>query len=169
ASGTGETKPAPPLRRPFPQVAKRPAALKDQTDGPFLQKRHRSRKTPQSFGQRKRSHAIRAANDKTSAITKLPHGLCPFFPLRIVAFAETGTVDGRGLRAQLRRFFDRAENGPRRNEHEQVLGHLWQSRQVRITFIVKYLRIVRIDQIDFARELRRLEVAINTRRPAPLG
>src|SRR5262249_5857243 len=154
---------------PCDAVANRPAALKDQTDWSFLQKRHGSRKTPQSFGQRKRSHAIRAANDKTGAIAQFPHGPPSFFPLRIVAFAETGAVDGRGLRAQLRRFFDRAENGPRRNEHQQVLGHLWQSRQVRITFIVKYLRIVRIDQIDFAWELRRLEIAINTRRPAPLG
>src|SRR4029453_16896384 len=50
-----------------------------------------------------------------------------------------------------------------------MLGHCRQSSKIRITFIVKNLSVIRIDQEDIAGELRRLEIAIDTRRPAALG
>ena len=48
------------------------------------------------------------------------------------------------LVTQLGGFFYRAENSPRRNEHQQMLGHCRQSSKIRIAFIVKNLRVIRI-------------------------
>ena len=149
-------------------VAQRAAALKNQTDRPLLEQRRSGRKSPQTVVQRIRPHAIRPADDKARFLAKIFHRLRAFLSFWVVALTETGGVNRRRLSAKFGGFLQSGEHGSGRNQDEQLLRHLKQCRDVRITSSALDLFVVRIDEKDLA-AVDLLEIAINAHGPAPLG